>query len=88
MNIFITAIIAVLISMSLVVIRGIVGKTTFDRILAVNSFGTNTVLMIALIGFVNDEMMYMDIAITYALINFIATIAILKYFKFGTLGDN
>ena len=77
------AILAILASMVMVIIRGIVGKTTFDRILAANSVGTITVIMIVLMGsWMNTEFM-LDIAITYALINFIATIAFLRYFKYG-----
>ncbi len=80
------ALIAVLIGMALLLIRAFAGPTVYDRILAVNNFGTKTVLVIALYGFVTDRPDFLDIAIVYALCNFIATIAILKYFEYGDLG--
>lgn len=79
------AVFAVLVSMGLLLLRGLVGPTVFDRILAANLFGTKTVLLIALIAFLVDNTMYLDVALIYALINFIATVALLKYFKHGTL---
>lgn len=78
----IAVIAAFLMSMGMVIIRGIVGHTTFDRILAVNMFGTNIVVFIVLVGhFVGTEF-FLDIALTYALINFITTVAFLRYFKY------
>ena len=80
------ALIAVLIGMCLLLIRAFVGPTIYDRILAVNNFGTKTVLVIALYGFATGRPDFLDIAIVYALCNFIATMAILKYFEYGDLG--
>ncbi|MDB2414260.1 monovalent cation/H+ antiporter complex subunit F [Rickettsiales bacterium] len=77
------AIIAVLISMGMIILRSIFGPTIFDRILAVNSFGTNVVVLIAMIGHFIGTAFFLDVAITYALINFITTIALLRYFKFA-----
>lgn len=85
--IFMAAIIAVLVSMGLVILRGIMGPTVFDRILAANSFSTHTVVVIALLGFVTNTMSFLDIAIMYALINFLSTIALLRYFRYGTFGE-
>ncbi|MDA0782676.1 MAG: monovalent cation/H+ antiporter complex subunit F [Rickettsiales bacterium] len=75
-------IIAVLVSMVMVVIRGILGSTVFDRILAANLFGTKIVVFIVLIGHFMETEFFLDVALTYALINFITTIALLRYFKF------
>ena len=83
---FVAAAIAVLVSMLLALIRGIVGPTIYDRILAVNMFGTKTVLLIAIIGFLTGRPDFLDIALVYALINFVATIAIMKFFKYSHLG--
>ena len=49
-------------------------------------FGTLTVLLIALFGFLTDRPAFLDIALVYALINFVATIAVLKFFEYGSLG--
>ena len=73
--------------MGLVLIRLIKGPTLYDRVLAVNSFGTHTVLLIGVVGFWNGRPDFLDIALLYALINFVGTIAILKFFRYRTIGD-
>ena len=81
----ITATLAILVVMILAIIRGIIGPTLYDRILAVNMFGTKTVLLLSLLGFVMGRREFLDIAIVYALINFISVIGVLRYsdsFKF------
>ena len=60
----------------------------FDRVLAVNSIGTLAVLAICVYGFFDGRPEFLDIALLYALINFIGTICVLKYFRAGTLGDH
>jgi|TARA_A200000113_G_scaffold78152_1_gene69040 multicomponent Na+:H+ antiporter subunit F len=85
---FLAGLIACAITGILILIRIILGKTTFDRILAVNSLGTVIVIGIALHGFYSNRPEFLDIAIVYALINFIGTVAVLKLFSTGTLGEN
>jgi multicomponent Na+:H+ antiporter subunit F len=75
----IAATVAILVVMFMAFIRGYVGPTFYDRILAVNMFGTKTVLFICLLGFVMGRPEFLDIAMVYALINFISVIAILRY---------
>lgn len=82
---FAAAAIAILITMSLALLRAFMGPTLYDRILAVNMFGTKTVLIIAVLGFLMGRPDFLDIALVYALINFIGVIALLKYFKYGNL---
>ncbi len=65
--------------------RALTGPSIYDRILAVNVMGTKTVALLALIGFVYERPHFLDIAIVYALINFIATIAFLRYRERGDL---
>ena len=84
---FAVGIIAVFIAMILVLIRLFGGPTLYDRVLAVNSFGVHTVLLIGLIGFLTDRPDFLDIALLYALINFVGTIAILKFFRYRAIGD-
>lgn len=69
----------------LVLYRAIKGPTVFDRVFAVNLIGTKTVVLIALTGFIYGRPHFLDIAIAYALINFVATIAFLKYREMGRL---
>jgi|TARA_B100000927_G_scaffold212412_1_gene172986 multicomponent Na+:H+ antiporter subunit F len=85
---FLAGLIACAVTGILILIRIILGKTTFDRILAVNSLGTVIVIGIALHGFYSNRPEFLDIALVYALINFIGTVAVLKLFSTGTLGEN
>ncbi len=83
---FAAAAIGLVVAMALALIRAYAGPTLYDRILAVNAFGTKTVLMIAVLGFLMGRPEFLDIALVYALINFIGTIAVLKFFRYGDLG--
>ena len=78
--------IAVLVTMAMAMARALLGPTVYDRVLAVNMFGTKTVLTIALIGFFTGRPEFLDLALAYGLLNFIGTIAVLKFFQFGNLG--
>ena len=82
---FSVAAVALLVTMIMALIRAIKGPSIYDRIVAVNMFGTKTVLIIAVLGFVMGRPEFLDIALVYALINFIGTIAVLKVFKYGDL---
>lgn len=84
---FAFATIAILVAMVLVLIRLYRGPTVYDRVLAVNSFGTHTVLLIGVTGFSSGRPDFLDIALLYALINFVGTIAILKFFRYRAIGD-
>ena len=77
----------ILIAMILVLFRLMKGPTLYDRVLALNSFGTHTVLLIGVVGFWNGRPDFLDIALLYALINFVGTIAILKFFRYRSIGD-
>ncbi len=85
---FVAASAAILISMFLGLVRAFLGPTTYDRILAANMFGTLTVILIAVHGFLAGRPEFLDIALVYALINFIGTISILKYFRFKNLDED
>jgi len=76
------AMLALLLALSLMLVRALLGPTLYDRVLAVNSFGTKTVLVLGLIGFLKGRPDFLDIALLYALINFVSTIAILKFFRY------
>ena len=81
------AVAAVLVAMAMTLIRAVRGPTVYDRILSVNAFGTTTVLFIALLGFITGRPDFLDLGLLYALLNFIGTIALLKYFKYGNLAE-
>jgi multicomponent Na+:H+ antiporter subunit F len=78
--------IVLLIGALMVLVRALKGPTVFDRILAVNAIGTKTVVLVALLGFFGEPGFYLDTSLAYALINFIATIAILRYIMHKRLG--
>ena len=80
---FAIASVAILVTMALALTRAWRGPTVYDRILAVNTFGTATVLFIAVYGFLTGRPDFLDLALLYALINFIGTFAILRYFLYG-----
>ncbi len=84
--IFVTAAAGIIVSMILVLIRALLGPTAYDRVLALNTFGTKTVLLIAVLGFLSGRPDFLDLAIVYALINFIGTIAVLKLLEVGDMG--
>ena len=83
---FTAAAAGILVSMALALARALLGPTVYDRILAVNAFGTKTVLLVAVFGFLTDRPDFIDISLLYALINFVGTIAVLKFFEYRDLG--
>jgi len=76
----------VIVSMVMMLGRLMGGPTLYDRLLAVNSFGTKTILFLCVFCFVINRPDGLDIALLYALMNFIATIAVLKFFNYRNLG--
>jgi len=83
---FAVAALALTFAMALALIRALLGPTVYDRILAVNMFGTKTVLLLAVLGFLMGRPEFADIALAYALINFIGVLAVMKVFKYHELG--
>ncbi len=81
------AIIAVIITMVLALTRAFLGPTEYDRMLAANSFGTKTVLLIALGGHALEWASFLDIALLYAMVNFVGTIAVMRFFEYSSPAD-
>ena len=81
--IFSVAAVAILITISLALARAFMGPTVYDRILAINMVGTKTVLLIAVFAVLSKRTDMLDIALTYALINFIGMVAVLKFVEQG-----
>jgi multicomponent Na+:H+ antiporter subunit F len=69
---------ALLVAMLLVLVRAFVGPGRYNRILAINTFGTKTVLFVAVAGFLFGRPEFLDIAILYALVNFVSVVAVLR----------
>ena len=88
---FIAASLAILVTLGLVLVRALVGPTVYDRIAAINMFGTKTVLLIAVLAFLSGRKDLLDIALIYALINFIGIVAVMRlvvYGNFHSSGDD
>ncbi|MFT4807806.1 MAG: multicomponent Na+:H+ antiporter subunit F [Paraglaciecola sp.] len=73
--------IAILVTMVLAVIRALMGPTVYDRVLAVNVFGTKTVLLLSVIAFLSGRPDFLDLALAYALINMVGILAVLEFFQ-------
>lgn len=84
---FLATAFALLVTLALALTRAFLGPTIHDRILAVNVVGTKTVLMIAVIGFITGRPEFVDIAIVYALLNYIGIIAVLRVFEDTSLAE-
>ena len=80
------AIIAILVTMVLALVRAFSGPSAYDRMLAVNLFGTKTVLLIAVGGYALSWNSYLDVALLYAMVNFVGTIAVMRFFEYGGAG--
>jgi multicomponent Na+:H+ antiporter subunit F len=87
-NVFVIAMLGVLVTMVLALVRAFMGPTVFDRVLAANMFGTKTVLLIAVSGFLTGRPEWLDLAILYALMNFIGMVALLRFSKFSNLAND
>lgn len=83
----IAAIVACGVCLIMALTRTALGPTAFDRVLAVNAIGTLMILGISLHGFIMERPEFVDIALLYAILNFIGTFAVLKIFSTGSLGD-
>ncbi len=84
---FVAAVLALLATMVLTIVRALLGPTLYDRLSAVNSFGTKIMLFIAVFGFLTGRPEFLDIALVYSLINFVATVAVLKFYEYDDLGS-
>ena len=78
---FLAASLAILVTMILALARALMGRTVYDRVLAVNMFGTKTVLLLAAVAFLYERPDFLDLALAYALINFIGILAVLHFFE-------
>ena len=85
---FAVAMAGVLVTMLIALIAAVRGPTVFDRVLAVNMFGTKTVLLIAVSGFLSGRPEWLDLALVYALVNFTGVIAVTKFSRFGNLSSD
>jgi len=84
---FVVAEAALLVTLALALTRAFLGPTVFDRALAANAVGTVAMLLLAVISFLGGRPEFLDLAIIYGFLNVVGTIAVLKYFRYGSLGE-
>jgi len=82
---FAAAAAAILVALALAITRAVKGPTVFDRVLAGNSVGNLAIVLLAVVGFLTGRPEFLDIALTYGLLNLIGTLAVLKFFRHGDL---
>ena len=84
---FAAAACSLLVTLVLALARAALGPTVFDRLQAANTIGTCSMLLLAVMGFLGGRPEFLDLALVYGLLNILGTIAVLKYFRHGNLGD-
>lgn len=81
-KLFLYSALTLIVLMIILVYRIIMGPTVIDRIVAVNVIGTKSIVLLVMMGIIFKRAdMFVDIAIGYGLLNFIASLAAAKYFK-------
>lgn len=78
---------ALLLALALALVRAVLGPTVFDRLQAANTVGTVAMMMLAMLGFLNGRPEFLDLALVYGLLNLVGMIAVLKFFRYGDLGE-
>ena len=78
---------ALLVTLALALARAAMGPTVFDRLQGANTVGTVAMLLLSVIGFLGGRPEFLDLAIVYGFLNVIGTVAVLKYFRYGSLGE-
>ena len=85
---FTAAAAGLLVALAMALVRAVRGPSVFDRVLAANTIGTLALMLLSVIGFLTGRPEFLDLAIIYGLLNVIGTIAVLKFFRFGDLGEH
>ena len=78
---------AVALLVALALARAMLGPTVFDRLQAANTVGTLAMLMLAVLGFLTGRPEFLDLALVYGLLNLLGMVAVLKFFRYGDLGE-
>jgi multicomponent Na+:H+ antiporter subunit F len=78
---YLIASLAILVTMALALVRALLGPSVYDRVLAVNMFGTKTALLLSVVAFLYGRPDFLDLALAYALINFVGVLAVLEFIQ-------
>jgi len=76
----VAAILVLIVTVTLALVRALLGPSVFDRLQAANTIGTCAMMLLALLGFLDDRPEFLDLALTYGLLNVIGVIAVLRFF--------
>lgn len=79
----VAATLVLLVAVALALVRAALGPSVFDRLQAASTVGTCAMLLLALLGFLDERPEFLDLAITYGLLNVIGVIAVLRFFSLG-----
>ncbi|HOB06505.1 MAG TPA: monovalent cation/H+ antiporter complex subunit F [Methanoculleus sp.] len=82
-DLFYASVVVLILTIFLCLYRVVIGPGVENRLVAVNTIGTTTIIILVLIGLIYGRPIFLDIAIVYAMINFIATLAVARYLKEG-----
>ena len=85
---YLIASLAILVTMALALVRALLGPTVYDRVLAVTMFGTKTALLLSVVAFLYGRPDFLDLALAYALINFVGVLAVLEFFQKRSVSRN
>lgn len=85
---FAAAAAAIVVALALVIVRAINGPTVFDRVLAGNTVGSLAIMLLAVVGFMTGRPEFLDVGLTYGLLNLVGTLAVLKFFRHGDLAHD
>ena len=61
--------------------RAVLGPTVADRVVAINVISTKTMVLISMMAAIFGEGFFLDVAMVYAVIGFLATVGIAKYLE-------
>lgn len=76
------------VSLLLVLIRGVIGPTTSDRIMALDTLGMMLVAIIGMLMLLHETVIYADIALVVAIIGFVGTLTMSKFIEKGDIIDD
>ena len=76
----VAAILALIVTVALALARALLGPSVFDRLQSANTIGTCAMMLLALLGFLDERPEFLDLALTYGLLNVIGVIAVLRFF--------
>lgn len=82
-DLFYASVVVLILTIFLCLYRVVIGPGVENRLIAVNTIGTTTIIILVIIGIIYGRPIFLDIAIVYAMINFIATLAVARYLKEG-----